>query len=1303
MKNTMGKKLERQRVFPEPEERFGGFKGDLLMPRKPSDRSASTPIWFERSPRIRHELPEGEIEIAEPPAAGSKPEINWVSTFLPTMATLVIAVVMATVMGNSMMMLYTLPMTVAGVVASIVNYRNQTKRYNGQIENRRKKYTEYLSKTTEEIKEIRRRQLDALRLDDPDTAECLKIARDRSPRLWARSPLDADFASARIGSGPVELAVKLSIPKAGLSLEEDQLKAKPGEIKEKYSVVDGAPICCSILREQICGVVGTNESTKALIKNMILQLATHHSYTELKIVFVYNAADERELGWVKELPHTQNDGRTGAFAANTKEKAAELFDGFAEILKQRKLEAASNDSYGRAPVYLPYYLFVILEPAFLGKSDSINEYLFFNRNLGAGCIMAVRDVAQLPKECSELIVLRGEEGQIFNTSHASKKQAFVLDRLSEESYEAFGRCLKPLSCSDGVKKDSLPKSYSFYEMLGIRDIKEYDIQAAWSRANTVESLAAPLGITEGGKILFFDIHEKKYGPNGLVAGTAGSGKSALLISFILSMALRYSPREVGFVIIDFKGGSMANQIASLPHLMGTMSNLDGQELKRSLLSIQAEITRRQRVFQKYGISSIYEYTAKYKSGLVSDPLPHIILIVDEFAELKAKQPAFMDELISASRIGRALGFHLILSTQKPGGQVSDQIWANSRFKICLKAIEDSDSRDVLKSLLATKLVESGRAYLRVDNVDGAEGNSGLTLFQSAFSDAEIAMPGGEASSQRREAIRYVAEYCRSNHVEKLPDIFLPPLKQVIEYSTDEKETDRTVIGVYDDPENQFQGTFSIDPFSKNTVVIGSAQTGKTNLLQTIIRGITERYSPEEVNLYILDFASGMLKSFEPLNHVGGVVTPDEDEKFKNLIRLLASEAALRKKKFSELGISSHSAYCEAGRKDMPRIVLLIDNFAALHELYLVDEDPILKICQDGLSYGISVIVANSQTAGFGFRYQAHFSTRIALYCNNSTEYGALFEKCRDALPDIPGRCFVEKDKKFYQCQSFLAFSGEREIDRAESVKKYIAAQAEKYGSLNARAIPFIPDVLTVGDVLPYYAAAAAERGSIIAGLDYDTVSPLALDLNSVGMLAISGRSHFGRSNFLRYLITAAQQMRKEDFAFYIIDGIEKKLAGLKELPNVKMYGFLPDHALEAVRAVEEIARTRYEKMLGGSDGVLSGAPTLVLMLNSPDAIEAICENAPALAAFNSIMGKLKQMKVCVILGNYENVGVTFSAPEIVKKAKDERKLLLFDDIDNLKIFDLPFGTVKKYKKRLTLGDCYLIKGNDCMKLKTPKC
>lgn len=709
-------------------------------------------------------------------------------------------------------------------------------------------------------------------------------------------------------------------------------------------------------------------------------------------------------------------------------------------------------------------------------------------------------------------------------------------------------------------------------------------------------MAVPLGVNVKNNIVYLDLHEKYHGPHGLVAGTTGSGKSEILQTFILGAVTRFHPYEIGFVIIDFKGGGMVNQFRKLPHLIGAITNIDGKAIERSLKSIKAELLKRQALFAEAEVNHIDKYIKAYKEGKVKNPLPHLVIIVDEFAELKAEQPEFMKELISTARIGRSLGVHLILATQKPAGQVNDQIWSNSKFKLCLKVQTQEDSNEVLKSPLAAEIREPGRAYLQVGN------NEIFELLQSGFSGSPEKSDQGNqkafdiysldfkgnrklvysqrpkktisSRTQLEAIVDYVHDYCEASNIKKLPDICLPALSKSIEYDNNQFGCRKNLamgvtVGIYDDPDHQVQSKAVINIGESNVMIIGSAQYGKTNLLETIIRSLVENYSP-------------------------------------------------------------------------------------------------------------------------------NFSTRISLFCNESSEYASVFGACRMRPDENPGRCLIEVDKTIYECQTFLAFEGKREIERIKNMQQFVCKMNALYTGEKARLIPEIPDILGEQFVLSNFRGNAKEN-NIILGLGYDTVLPLVIDIKKKNLIAISGTDNSGKSNFILYCSNYMASLH-QNIRFVIFDDYKKKLATIKEKYEDVNYETTLENTDQLFNELNIILQDQYQDLVHG-DGMSD--EWIVLIINNEDVVSKISGTKELLAIFKDMVGKYKPLNFLVLIGSVPNTPIVYGAMEVYKIIKEDRNLLFFDNLDNIKVLDVPLTIIRNNKKRIETGDAFYIQGNDCYKVKTP--
>lgn len=1264
------------------------------LPWKLLKESESSLVYpcFNRSTHPEMELSQEPIQILDPPPKPGKAENSLLASLLPSLAMIALIIIIRGFMSNSSNMTYILFSVCSmslGIVTSIATFIRNKKKYRQELENRRTDYMQYIQRKKEEITVARETEAKQLNQEFPNEKESLALAFSFSGNLFDRSMESRNFLRVRLGSGTADAARKITYSVKEHIIPEDDLEKLPGEIAKQFQMVENVPVFCDLIKAHNIGIVGSENERYEILKAMVLDLCAHHYNKEVKTFFVFDEKRKEQMKWVRWLPHVQNE-QSGVrnIICDDMSRTAQ----FEYLYKELSRRAAMEDQ-----MPAQWIIVFIIDPMGI-LQHPVSKFLHTAHEYHVHFVSFAEYPEQLPMYCGQIVETGRKSTAILTDTENSKKTLFTYSTVLEGEIQDFALKLAPVFCKEIELESSLTRNISFFQMLGIFSIDDLDPGIRWKSEDICKTMAAPLGVNSRNEVVCLDLHEKAHGPHGLVAGTTGSGKSELLQTYILSMALQFSPYEVSFLLIDFKGGGMANQFRKLPHLAGTITDIDGAGINRSLLSIRAELDQRKEYFAQAEVNSINEYIRKYRAGEIKRPLPHLIIIVDEFAELKAEQPEFMKELISASRIGRSLGVHLILATQKPAGQVSDQIWSNSRFKLCLKVQSQADSNEVIKSPVAAEIVEPGRAYFQVGN------NEIFELIQSAYSGAPEKQSSDEINGKEFQICRvdpagrhtvifeqkrrkeegntrnqldvvvdFVKTYCEKHQVEKLPAICLPPLPDCLDYPSDMPAASQAAvelkadIGMFDAPGNQYQGTAGICISGKNTVIIGSSQYGKTNLLQTVIRSLASVYTPEDVNIYVLDFGSMFLKNYENLPHVGGVVCAADDEKLRNLFKMLNAEMVKRKDRLMEAGVSSLSAYREAGFRDIPYIVILVDNFTALKETYLSDEDPLLILCRDGSSVGINVIIANSQTSGFGYRYFSTMSNHIAFHCNDSDEINSIFGYCKERPAMIPGRCLMDIDKTVYHAQAWRSFDGVREVDRSANVKAFVEKQKLRCGGAAAKQIPAVPEYLTMKQVYEFAPSVRPENAFAIA-LDYEKIESVALPFHTQFMAATLGERDEMHVKFVTLLMQDIQHyMFEREAEVYLIDSVSRTFRKYEDMPYMKQYTTHPEALSEIVDSLRDELQQRYDLLESQGEVALARYPLELVIVNNRRAMDMLSAARESMRNFDYISQNLRQMKVMFVFVDVDNVSVTSS--DLLKRIRDEQKAFIFEPLKNVKLFN----------------------------------
>lgn len=1162
---------------------------------------------YTRSPRIIKREPTNSVEIQTPPKPEEKKKGQLIKLLMAPLGMLAATVMMGVLMGRGILVLVTAFGTLMTTVISVTNFIEDKRETKRKTEEHAAAYDKYLLKQRKELYSLQQRFLESKRYHNPSIGEIENMVSSYSNRIYERRSNDADFLQFAVGYTECEPSFKAKCRIEEVETNKDPQYLEMAEISKEFEKVKDVPVVVDLKNAHL-GIVGESEYIHNQLKAIIAQLTFLQSYHDIEIITVIDEKDKPEFEWIKWYPHCKVKNINVSGLISGENQRDQVLGNVAQVLKSRKQyrDEAKKDS-----LFLPHYIFIIDNPK-LVINHSIMEYLQENElGLGFSVIYTTHLMSNLPENINTIMSLdTNNKGNLLLNEGAYVNNELVTHDVSDVDIESMSRGLAPIKHNKGVSSN-IPESITFFEMYSVKHPHELPILKLWKENASHKSMAVPLGVRAKDDIVMLNLHEKSHGPHGLVAGTTGSGKSEILQSYILSLAVNFHPYEVGFLLIDYKGGGMANLFKDLPHLLGTITNLDGSESLRALASIKSELARRQRVFNDHEVNNINQYTKLFKAGKAKEPLPHLFIISDEFAELKKEQPDFMRELISAARIGRSLGVHLILATQKPSGVVDDQIWSNSKFKLALKVQNEADSNEVLKTPDAARITQPGRAILQVGN------NEIYEMFQSAWSGAAYSEEKEKAEFDNRvylvnelgqgvllnedlsegqdaaesnvsqldatvAAIKQTYDKTKSVPVAKP---WLPPLEQQMVsphvqldriFDTGKLEQyDLSVsMGVIDIPEQQKQVEFNHDFINDgNIAIFGASGFGKSTALMNIALSLAVKNSPAALHNYVLDLGNSSLIPLKALPHTADYLSFDDAEKLDKLFRLLIDEIAKRKKLFARENAVNFKMYNTVAKDKLPVIVFYIDNYDVIKEMGPDAEEIITKVTRDGVGLGIFTVITATRVNAVRFAVLNNFKNKIANFMFDVSEIYAIVGRSSYTLPEIRGRAMV-KMRDVCIMQEYLPVPFDDEISYANGVRDIISAISAKCTSAAAQGIPMLPEVL---EPTALFSAVPKSRArDIVIGLDTENVVPQFMSPTAQVQLIV-GSPQTGKTNILKLVMA---QYANE--AVFLADSRSSDLQHYAENKNV-IYMAAPAQAEAFVDKLEEIVEHR-KKLFGESAG-----------------------------------------------------------------------------------------------------------------------
>ena len=1122
---------------------------------------------YHRSPRIIYRGSEDKILINPPGQEPAKPSDELLKLIVPPLTMVGVTVLITLVQPRGIYILATVGMSITTMIFSIRGFIKNRKKYKADKKERIDLYRLYLKDKVKELTRLEREQKEGMHYHFPTILELTDLVESYNHRIYEKTPLHFDFLYYRLGLGKIPTSYDLKYGQQERSGKKDALEEEGYALYSRHKKIPDMPIPANLSHGPV-GYIGPRNLVLEQLQLLVMQLATFHSYHDVQFITILPEEEKEQWSWMRWLPHAKlQELNVRGFVYNQRTRD-QVLNSLNQILKLRRSQK-EEASHKESTLFHPHYVVLVTDEKLI--LDHIIMEFFTEDPTELGCsLIFVEDVmSSLSENIQTVINIKDRNtGQLVMEEGVLKETDFRLDHFpADYDKERIARTLAPLNHLQNLKS-SIPDSVTFMEMYGAETFEDLQVSSRWKKNAPYKSLAVPIGLRGQDDLVQLNLHEKAHGPHGLIAGTTGSGKSETIQSYILSLAVNFHPHDVAFLLIDYKGGGMANLFKNLPHLLGTITNLDGVQSMRALASINAEIHRRERLFGEFEVNHINQYQKKFKNGEATEPLPHLFIISDEFAELKVNQSDFIKKLVSIARVGRSLGVHLILATQKPSGVVDDQIWSNSRFKIALKVADRSDSNEMLHTPDAAEITQTGRAYLQVGN------NEVYELFQSAWSGADYQpekddmgiedhtiylinelgqyeilnedLSGLEDADEIKEVpteldaiVHNIHLLCEEQEIPPVPQPWLPPLKERIALEELEEvqpaiawaqeKSLSILLGMADIPQAQKQEAVSINLAKDGHVLLyGSPGTGKTTFLQSAGMDLARKFSPKDLTMYLMDFGTNGLAPLSKLPQVADTMSLDQTEKISKFVRIMEKELNRRKKLLADYGVGTLELYRQASGQEEPAIVILLDSYEAFkEEAYEAELFKLLvRISREGLSIGVHLLMTAGRQSNLRAQLYSNFKHQLSLPQNEASEVRTIVGSTPLAMimEDIKGRALMKREEVDV-IQLALPVSGANDTQVLNNLRQEVASLQEAWTGQRPSAIPMVPEELMVEEFLKLPSVQEAiENGQIPIGLELEMVGSVNISLSKFKHMAYVSNAEDAFDNITHHLLRTILKM-----------------------------------------------------------------------------------------------------------------------------------------------------------------------------------
>jgi S-DNA-T family DNA segregation ATPase FtsK/SpoIIIE len=1164
------------------------------------------------------EIPTGEITVEAPPEIPPETGRRWQQAVM-VLPMLGGSVAMAMMMGNGRggAMSYVVGglFGVSSLAMLATSFGANGSPKKAEMMAARREYLRHLANLRKRVRQTAAAQRVGLFYRHPDPSRLWSTA--ASHRVWERRTSDPDFAVVRVGVGPQTLATPL-IPPVTRPLEdlEPMTAGALRRFLDAYSVVPDLPVAVSLRGFARVFLRGPEADARALTRAVLTQLAVFHAPDDL-IIAVCAGPDRRAMWeWVKWLPHNLHPSRVDALGQ------VRLVASSGE-----DLEKLLEDVIGNRPRFHPTavpgsgpHVVIVLDGAHLRGATQLDDGI-------AG--VTVLDLDEQPPRLLDrsLLVLEVQPAgprpalHTYGMEHAADVGS--PDRLTEEEAEAVARRLAPLRLAATSRSADTPLAaeMGLGELLGIADLDTFSVAQSWLPRPNRDRLRVPIGVGADGSPIELDLKESAQdgmGPHGLLIGATGSGKSELLRTLVLALAATHSSETLNFVLIDFKGGATFSSLDRLPHTAAVITNLADELplVDRMVDAIDGELLRRQELLRRSGnFASLRDYEKARVGGSALPVLPSLLVICDEFSELLSAKPDFIDLFVQIGRLGRSLGVHLLLASQRLEEGRLRGLDTHLSYRVGLRTFSALESRAVLGVPDAYELPRSpGHGYLKF-------GTEPLIRFKAAYVSGPYRRPGHRRPGVRGDdaepqVLSYSTHYVPApkpvRPAQAPPDetpagqsmmdvlvarlagqgppahqVWLPPLTRSaaldellgpvavdpargLAFANPELHGALQVpIALIDKPREQLRDVMwlHLGGSAGHVAVVGGTLSGKSTALRTLVCGLALTHTPAEVQAYILDFGGGSLATLKDLPHVGGVASRLDTIAVRRTIGEVLTLLDRREQRFAELGIDSMASYRRrranpAAVADDPfgDVFLVVDGWATLRKDFEDFEPVITDIATRGLSYGIHVVAASTRWLDFRPAIRDLFGSRVELRLGDPSD-SMINRRAAMNVPEQAGRGLVEHPTDKNKSHHLLTVRPE--LTTLGDTSDLVKAIATNWTG------PVAPRVRLLPQSFPYAELDLSRSHGLRLpiGIAEQDLSVVEIDFATDPHFVLFGDAECGKSSFLRALASTVMHRFTPEQARIILVDYRRSLMDLPESDHRIGYGIQAQKTLDLMESV----------------------------------------------------------------------------------------------------------------------------------------